>query len=255
MRVGRAFARQRLGQQQRLAERVARRIDDIVGRDRGEPRAIACAHRRIGERLPDRSQGRAPAATSRAESSTRVQAPLVVGREQPAADREGRDAEDHAVVDQRELGGAAADVDMQHALVALLRQPHRARAVRGERAFELVAGGGADELAGLVGEQFVDRARVRPLDRLAGEDHGAAVDVARAQSRPRDRHCAMKAPSAAASIVPSGRNGVSMIGERHMHLAVRPRRSGSTGPATGAAAAPWRTGDARSSCRCRCRWS
>ena len=83
-------------------------------------------------------------------------AALVAGDE-PAAHREGGDAEEHAVVDQRELGGAAADVDMEHAFVALLGQPHRAGAVGGERAFELVAGGGADELAGLGGEQFVDR--------------------------------------------------------------------------------------------------
>ena len=47
----------------------------------------------------------------------------------------------------------------------------------GERAFELVAGGGADELAGLGGEQLVDRLGVPPFDRLAGEDHRARVDV------------------------------------------------------------------------------
>ena len=39
-----------------------------------------------------------------------------------------------------------------------------------------MAGAGADEFSGLRGEQFVDGARVLALDRLAGEDHGAAVD-------------------------------------------------------------------------------
>ncbi len=37
-------------------------------------------------------------------------------------------------------------------------------------------GGGADELAGFLGEQVGDGAGVRALDRLAGEDHGAGVD-------------------------------------------------------------------------------
>ena len=40
-----------------------------------------------------------------------------------------------------------------------------------------MAGGGADEFAGLGGEQFVDRLGVPALDRLAGEDHRAAVDI------------------------------------------------------------------------------
>ena len=81
----------------------------------------------------------------------------LVARDEPAADGKGGDAREHAVVDQRELGGAAADIHMEHAGAALLGQLHRAGAMGGERAFELVAGGGADELAGLRGEQFVDR--------------------------------------------------------------------------------------------------
>ena len=83
-----------------------------------------------------------------------------------------------AAVDQRQLGGAAADIDMQDAGVARLGQRHRARAMRGEPAFELVAGGGADELAGFAGEQLVDGAGIFALDRLAGEDDRAAVDIA-----------------------------------------------------------------------------
>jgi hypothetical protein len=65
---------------------------------------------------------------------------------------------------------------MKDAVLALLRQRDGARAVGGEQAFELVAGGGADELARFRREDFVDGARVRLLDRLAGEDDGAAVD-------------------------------------------------------------------------------
>src|SRR5258705_83592 len=72
---------------------------------------------------------------------------------------------------------------MEHAIVALLGEPYRARPMGGEGAFELVAGRGADELAGLGGEQLVDRLRVLLLDRLAGQDHGAAVDILTRKAR------------------------------------------------------------------------
>src|SRR6266540_3329549 len=104
--------------------------------------------------------------------------PAFVGRYQPAADRKGGFTQDDAPVDQRELGGAAADVDVKHALAAVLRQLDRARAVRREPALQPVAGGGAHELPRLGGEQLVDRARVPSLDRLAGEDHRAGIDLA-----------------------------------------------------------------------------
>ena len=39
-----------------------------------------------------------------------------------------------------------------------------------------MSGRGADELAGLLGKQLGDRACVAPLERLAGQDDGAAVD-------------------------------------------------------------------------------
>ncbi len=71
---------------------------------------------------------------------------------------------------------------MEHAGAALFGELHRAGAMGRERAFELVAGGGADELAGLCGEQFVDRLGVLALDRLAGEDHRTAVDVVAGKS-------------------------------------------------------------------------
>ncbi len=49
--------------------------------------------------------------------------------------------------------------------------------MRGEAGFELMAGAGADEFARLRGKQLIDRARVLALDRLASEDHRAAVDL------------------------------------------------------------------------------
>ena len=41
----------------------------------------------------------------------------------------------------------------------------------------MVPGRGTDEATGFLGEQVGDGARVAALDRFAGEDHGAAVDV------------------------------------------------------------------------------
>ena len=49
---------------------------------------------------------------------------------------------------------------MQQAIAALLGEFYGTGAVSREHAFELVAGGGADELAGLRGKQRVDRPRV-----------------------------------------------------------------------------------------------
>ena len=40
-----------------------------------------------------------------------------------------------------------------------------------------MAGGGADELAGFPGKEFVDGACIGALDGFAGEDDGAAIDV------------------------------------------------------------------------------
>ena len=65
------------------------------------------------------------------------------------------------------------------------RERDRAGAVRRHLAFHVMPGGGADEAAGLLRKQVGDRARVVALDRLAGEDHGAAIDGTRARRRHR----------------------------------------------------------------------
>ena len=58
-----------------------------------------------------------------------------------------------------------------------VRHRDGAGAVRRHLAFHVMAGGGADEGSGHFREQLGDGARVVPLDRLAGEDHGAGIDV------------------------------------------------------------------------------
>ena len=107
---------------------------------------------------------------------------VVIEGDQPAADRERRGRDDLAVLAQRELGRPAADVDVEEHLVLGPRQLDRARAVGGHDGFEIVPGGCADELSGLLGEQIGDRARVDPLHGLAGQDHRAAVDIGRCQA-------------------------------------------------------------------------
>ena len=109
---------------------------------------------------------------------------LLVDHLQPAADVD-RGGRDHAaVLDQRELGGAAADVDVEDALALIGRHPRGARAVGRQHRLHVVAGGGADEIAALLGQQAGDRLGVVAPQRLAGEDHHAGVDVVGARCRP-----------------------------------------------------------------------
>ena len=56
-------------------------------------------------------------------------------------------------------------------------------AVRGEHRLERMAGGRADERAALPGEELVELLGVVPLQRGAGEDDGAGVDILPGQSR------------------------------------------------------------------------
>ena len=228
-------ARQMLGQLQRVAERIERRAENVIGRDVARRSAMR-------RRLP----ASASAAGSVAMPSSCGDQPrrivdarpraALVGRDEPAADREGRDA--RARCRCRSARAWSCRRRYRHAARTASRsprQPHRARAVRRQQAFELVAGGGADEFAGLLGEELVDRARILALDRLAGEDHGAAVDVVALQAGLAigvvdEMRRALRRRS-----VPSGRNGVSMIGERQ-RPGGRPPRSGWRGPAPAAAA-------------------
>ena len=95
---------------------------------------------------------------------------------EPAADMHRRGGDDLAVLDHGELGGAAADVDVEDALALGARQRRGAGAVGGEHRLHVMAGGGADEVAALLGDDGGDRLRVLAPQRLAGEDHRAGVD-------------------------------------------------------------------------------
>ena len=86
-------------------------------------------------------------------------------------------------VDDAELGGAAADVDVEDALGLVVGQLGGAGAISREHRFHVVTGGGGDEIAALLGQQSGDRLGVLAPQRLAGEDDHAGVDVAGPNAR------------------------------------------------------------------------
>ena len=96
---------------------------------------------------------------------------------QPAADMQRRGRHHVAVLDDAELGGAAADVDVEDALVLVMRHLRGARAIGRQHRLHVVPGGGGDEIAALLRQQAGDGLGILAPQRLAGEDHHAGVDV------------------------------------------------------------------------------
>ena len=69
---------------------------------------------------------------------------------QTAADMDGGGRNHLAAFEHADLGRAAADVDVEHALAQIERSLRGAGAIGGEHGFHVVAGGGADEFAALL---------------------------------------------------------------------------------------------------------
>ena len=99
-----------------------------------------------------------------------------IGHQQAAAAVDSGGGHQLAAVDQTELGGAAADVDVEDARLRVEAAPGGTGAEHREPAFHVVAGGGADELAALLGQHRGNRLAVLAPQRFAGEDDGAGVD-------------------------------------------------------------------------------
>ncbi len=97
---------------------------------------------------------------------------------QPPADVHGRGRHHIALLDDRKLGSAAPDVDVEDALAFLVRHFGSARAVGRQHRLHVMAGGGGDEITPLLGHQAGDRLRILPPQRLAGEDDHPGIDVA-----------------------------------------------------------------------------
>ena len=77
----------------------------------------------------------------------------------------------------RDLDGAAADVDVHHRRLVADRARDRARAVGRHHGLQAVAGAHRHQLAGLRGEELADAARIAAAHRDAGEDQRAGVDL------------------------------------------------------------------------------
>src|SRR5262245_39323026 len=101
----------------------------------------------------------------------------VVDHLQPTADMQRSRRGHVTVLDDTELGGAAADVDVEDAFTLLVRQLRRTRAVGRQHRLHVVPGGGGDEIAALLRQQGGDRLGILAAQRLAGEDDHAGVDI------------------------------------------------------------------------------
>ena len=95
----------------------------------------------------------------------------------PSPDMDRRGMNHFARFHQGDLGGAAADVHVQHRAPEVVGGFRRPRAVRGEERLHVVARGGADEFPAHLRNHVGDRLGVLAAQRLAGEDHGAGVDL------------------------------------------------------------------------------
>ena len=109
----------------------------------------------------------------------------VVDHLQPAADMQRRGRDHVALGDDGNLGGAAADIEVEDALALLVRDLRRAGAVGGEHRLHVMPGGGGDEIAALLRQQCGDGLGILAPQRLAGEDDHAGVDIAGLHARRR----------------------------------------------------------------------
>src|SRR4029077_839601 len=98
-------------------------------------------------------------------------------RAPPAADIKRRRAQDLSLCSHGQLGGAAADIDVENATLSLSGEGDCAGAVGRKQRFEIVAGAGADKVATLRGEEVGDGPGVVPANRFAGENDGAGVHL------------------------------------------------------------------------------
>src|SRR6516164_4587934 len=94
----------------------------------------------------------------------------VVDGEQPSADMKRGGAENLSVFSHGQLGGAAADIDVENATLLLGRQGDRTGTVGRKQSLKIVARAGADEVAALRCEAVGDGPGVVPANGFAGEN-------------------------------------------------------------------------------------
>ena len=87
------------------------------------------------------------------------------------------------VLNQSELGGAATNVDVQNAVLFIVRTFGRTRAVHSQHGFHVVAGCGAYKLAALLCQNSRNRFAVFAPQRLARQNDGTSINFIGVQTR------------------------------------------------------------------------
>jgi hypothetical protein len=81
-----------------------------------------------------------------------------------------------AFIDNGELGGAAADVDVEDAFVLRMRELGSAGTIGGEHRLHVMACSRGDEIAALLGNKAGDCLGILPPQRFAGQNDDAGID-------------------------------------------------------------------------------
>jgi len=108
---------------------------------------------------------------------------LAVHHQQASANVHRRRFQHAPALDHRELGGPAADIDIEDPQILVVRDFGGARAIGRQHRLHMVPGRGADELAPHFREELGDGLRVFPAQCLPGQDHRPGVDLVRVQAR------------------------------------------------------------------------
>ncbi len=148
-----------------LGRAAPHRLEQAV-RHGGRERAGVLVAELVAEPEPQAELGRETAAGLLQAHD----APALVDAHEPRPDIGRRDGDDLAVGTDRDLRGAAADVDIHHHGFVADRARHGAGPIGRHHGLQAVAGAYRHQLAGLRGKQLADAPRVAAPYRDAGED-------------------------------------------------------------------------------------
>ena len=139
----------------RCGRAAAHRLEQLVGHQPGQGAALVSVSMPPDLQIEAQLLAVAPAGVFDARDF-----PVGLQADQPRADIDRGNVDHLAVGADRDLRGAAADIDIHHHAFVADRARRRARAIGRHHGFQAVAGAHRDELAGLLGEQVADGAGV-----------------------------------------------------------------------------------------------
>lgn len=167
-----------MGVSTRPKQRLRRRKADGLGQQVGH---LVCdpAQLRRGDFLPDHGSD-----THRLRHRSRRRADGGHGiirrqADQAAADIEAALAYDISAVKKHDIGGAAADIQIDHGAVMVHAVLKRAAPLAGNDRFQIRSRRGDHKLAGKSAELFRDQGRVFLAGRFSRNDHRAGVELRR----------------------------------------------------------------------------